>query len=247
MPKSGNKRPPLSAAQPTPKKRATLNDKLMVLDRYHDIGKNQSKTDEHFRQKGFPDMKQPLVSSWVAAEEKIRAAAAKQGADLSTKKLSTVSDPEFEDWMLAFVRNAEGHGLVLTGDLIVSYGVKLYDKLNRPDAERLKLSHGWLVKFFNLHSLRHFHFHGEANSANVAQVSQERLRVQELIKQYEKADVFNMDETALFYGLTPDRGIASDGRNGTKQSFLSFDNERQRLRAVASFNYRPRRMSLMLS
>jgi cupin superfamily acireductone dioxygenase involved in methionine salvage len=44
--------------------------------------------------------------------------------------------------------------------------------------------------------------HGEAASANADTVEQERKRIQELIKKYgyRLRDIFNMDETGLFYG-----------------------------------------------
>jgi hypothetical protein len=44
--------------------------------------------------------------------------------------------------------------------------------------------------------------HGEAASSNAETIREERKRVQDLIREagYEPRDVFNMDETGLFYG-----------------------------------------------
>jgi hypothetical protein len=48
--------------------------------------------------------------------------------------------------------------------------------------------------------------HGEAASSSAETVEQERKRIRELIKEsgYGLRDIYNMDETGLFYGYAPD-------------------------------------------
>src|SRR5689334_156180 len=64
-----NNRPLSSAVQPKSRRNSTLYDKLTILDWHNANGKNQTKTAEHFRNNGFPTMKQPLVFTWVKEEE----------------------------------------------------------------------------------------------------------------------------------------------------------------------------------
>ncbi|SCZ90891.1 BZ3500_MvSof-1268-A1-R1_Chr1-3g02354 [Microbotryum saponariae] len=35
---------------------------------------------------------------------------------------------------------------------------------------------------------------------------------------YDPSDIFNMDETGLFYAMRPSTGLARNGRNGVKMS-----------------------------
>ena len=75
-----------------------------------------------------------------------------------------------------------------------------------PQDDRLKLSNGWLGRFKVRHGLREMRRHGEAASANANTVNAERKRVQELIKKhgYQLRDIYNMDETGLFYACADD-------------------------------------------
>jgi hypothetical protein len=58
-----------------------------------------------------------------------------------------------------------------------------------------------LAQFKAWNGLREVKHHGEAASVNFNIVEHERNRIQELIKKndYELHDIFNMDETGLFY------------------------------------------------
>ena len=70
-----------------------------------------------------------------------------------------------------------------------------------PQDERLKLSDGWLTSFKKRCGLREFKRHGEAASANPETVEKERERLRELIRKHglRLKDIWNMDESALFW------------------------------------------------
>jgi hypothetical protein len=77
--------------------------------------------------------------------------------------------------------------------------------LQVPGDERLCLSNGWLDCFKARNSLKDIKRHSKAASASIDTMEQERNRIQELIKKYgyELYDIFNMDETGLFYAYIP--------------------------------------------
>jgi hypothetical protein len=64
------------------------------------------------------------------------------------------------------------------------------------------LSNGWLGRFKERNGLKEMKRHGEAGSSNAETVEKERKRMQDLIREsgYELRNIFNMDETGLFYG-----------------------------------------------
>ena len=59
--------------------------------------------------------------------------------------------------------------------------------------------------------------HGEAVSVNTSTVSAARIELQALVAQYAPEDVFNVDETGLFYRMPPSKSLAQGPRQGTKQ------------------------------
>ena len=83
--------------------------------------------------------------------------------------------------------------------------------------------------------------HGEAASANAETVEKERERIQDLIAKYgyELRDIFNMDETGLFYAyvlnlssslasdtqirMSPNRGLTDREQPGVKGKKKSAD------------------------
>ncbi|KAJ7733553.1 hypothetical protein DFH07DRAFT_780575 [Mycena maculata] len=82
-------------------------------------------------------------------------------------------------------------------------------KCGRPDGTKpknpldkyLTLSDGWLTALKKRCGLKELKRHGEAGSAYPVTIEEERLRVQKLIlyEGYDLNNVFNMDETGLFW------------------------------------------------
>ena len=60
--------------------------------------------------------------------------------------------------------------------------------------------------------------HGESESISKETVELERIRLKELTKSYHPEDIYNADETALFFQLGPKKTLATSTTNGTKTS-----------------------------
>ena len=101
-----------------------------------------------------------------------------------------------------WVSKAMDENLLLTGEVLRQKWTAFANLVGIPEDERLKLSDGWLTRFKERNGLKEMKRHGEAASSKAATVERERKRVQELIEKwgYELRDIFNMDETGLFYG-----------------------------------------------
>jgi hypothetical protein len=113
-----------------------------------------------------------------------------------------VVHPDVEEMMDLWVAKAMRDNILLTGEVLRQKWKAFADLVCIPEDERLNLSDGWLGRFKAQHGLKEFRRHGEAASADSATVEQERRRIQELITQYgyELQNIFNMDETGMFYG-----------------------------------------------
>jgi len=192
----------------TKKENATLEQRIEILDWYHKNGQNQSATARHFASH-YPNLqiKQPLVSSWVKDEAKWRKLWEKTNhqSDRTAKRARQTEHPEVSEMMYLWVSKAMGDGILLTGEILRQKWNKFADLAGIPTDDRIKLSNGWLTRFKERNGLKEMKRHGEAASSDVDTVEKERKRVQNLIKEsrYNLRDIYNMDETGLFYGCAP--------------------------------------------
>jgi len=192
----------------TKKENATLAQRIEVLDWHHANGKNQMKTANHFSPM-YPNLKikQPLVSSWLKDEAKWRKEWEMAGHkfDRSAKRVRQTEHPEVSEMMYLWVSKTMGDGILLTGEILRQKWNQFADLVGIEEEDRLNLSNGWLQRFKARNGLKEVKRHGEAASANTHSVEDERKRVQALIKKYgyKLRDIFNMDETGLFWAYAP--------------------------------------------
>ncbi|EIC06936.1 CENP-B protein, partial [Microbacterium laevaniformans OR221] len=77
-------------------------------------------------------------------------------------------------------------------------------------------SEGWLSRFKKRHSIKHYTRHGEASSITV-DVEEEMKALRTIAGEYDEEDIYNMDETGLFWKLSPSQGLSSGPRPGVKK------------------------------
>lgn len=203
----------------------TVEEKIAVLNWFHENGRSQVKTVLHFQQVvGFEKLHQSSISRWLRDEDALREEF--EAGNAQRVRPSRVRHPELEVCLSMWVdRMEENHSSRLTGDVIKQVAGKFYDKLGVPPDERLSLSNGWLARFKDRQGLSLQVFHGEAASAPDAEIYPERTRVAAVIAAFlaensnrSLDDVWNADETSFFYACVPDRGLARSARPGVKQS-----------------------------
>jgi Tc5 transposase DNA-binding domain len=117
------------------------------------------------------------------------------------KHVQQTEHPDISEMMYLWVSKAMGDGIQLTGEVLCQKWLAFVDLVGVPEDERLKLSNGWLGRFKKRNGLKQMKRYGEAGSANVEMVENERRQIQELIvwHGFQLWDIFNMDETGLFY------------------------------------------------
>ncbi|CAG8629508.1 5750_t:CDS:1, partial [Scutellospora calospora] len=83
--------------------------------------------------------------------------------------------------------------------------------------ESLGFSNGWVTKFKKRNGLRKTIMHGEAASAPLENLPMERIKLQELLSQYNPDDIYNANETGLFYRLLPNQILSKKAIAGKKK------------------------------
>ena len=189
----------------TKKGNATLAQRIEILDWHHKNQQSQGKTAAHF-DKIYPNLKlkQPIISEWIRNEKMWRdrwAADQAIGREGRAKREKQTEHPTVTDMLELWVAKSMEDGVRLTGEVIQQKWTHFADIEGIPDDKRLRLSDGWLASFKKQCGLKEFKAHGEAASANSADVAEERERIHSVIQEvgYPLKDIFNMDETGLCY------------------------------------------------
>ncbi|KAF5369186.1 hypothetical protein D9615_009952 [Tricholomella constricta] len=200
----------------TKKENATLKQKIEILDWHH------GKTAAHWNQI-YPNLclKQPTISAWLKDEPKYRqqyADTLARGQTGNIKRVKQTEHPEVNEMLELWVTKAMSDEIPINGEILRQKWNRFADLQGVPEDERLALSDGWLTALKRRCGLRNFKRHGEAASADIRDIEHERERLRELIRKhgYRLKDIFNMDETGLFWAMPPDRGLMDKPSSGVK-------------------------------
>lgn len=87
------------------------------------------------------------------------------------------------------------------------------------DGENISLSitSGWFWNFQRRWNLKSSVLHGEAGDADEATVIKDLPKLRNICRQYNKDDIFNVDEIGLNYAMHPDRTIYVEPVPGGKK------------------------------
>lgn len=133
--------------------------------------------------------------------------------ELTAKRVNEVVNKELDETLAAWVLKCQQAGAALTGHLIMQKGEALAETMQPAPS----FSHGWLYKFLVRHKLQGVKMHGESGSVDQEAVQAAITNIQQVIAEFDPNDVYNMDETGLYYCLAPNRTIASGKVSGFKK------------------------------
>ena len=113
-----------------------------------------------------------------------------------------------EEALVAWILQKQQQKLSISREIIQAKGRQFAEELGLGDS--FKFSNRWLESFCKRNAFRSFRQHGESGATNIntIEIQQAIAEIKEEIKKYAPADVYNMDESALFYNMSPDTTIA---------------------------------------
>ncbi len=125
--------------------------------------------------------------------------------------------PELEKVLFDWQLRVEEKGGITSGELLREKARRIWHELpnysNKPCPE---FSVGWLQKFQKRYKIQRYIQHGEAGS--VSQTIEEEMKgLRTLAGEFQEDDIYNMDETGLYWRMTPSRGLATQSRPGLKK------------------------------
>jgi hypothetical protein len=117
--------------------------------------------------------------------------------------------------MQIWTSQATAAGLPLTDMILQQKGKEFAKMLNIED--QLKCTNGWVYRFKVRNGLQKVNFSGEANSAPLETLPEERLRLRTLLAKYNEEDIYNADKTGLFFRMEPNHTLGLGKISGRKQ------------------------------
>ena len=192
------------------RKDLTLNDKMRVLEAL-DQKKKQSDIAKSL------GISQTQVS-WIGGKREELTKKWKENANPDRKRDRAGKSQEVDVALYRWFNQAQEKGLPVNGPLLREKAEKLAKTMNMPNFEA---TNGWLQRWKERNNLSYKKLHGEQASADVEAGSQWIMNVlPTLLDGCSSVDLYNCDETGLYYRALPDGTYAkkSEKVHGGKKS-----------------------------
>lgn len=205
----------------------SLADKIWLLD-YRDRNKQLKLSSaklgealaEHLNSDRSADKvrisppKKSTVNDWIKATNRLRELHSNASSQ-SLQRNRAPNHPRLEEALTMWFRRQEARGLTVTNDLLRGQARMFAIDFDVPDT--FEFSDGWLQGFKLRKGIRRVVLHGEADAADKRGVQLTRDNMKLIVDGYSLDDIYNQDETGVFWRQLPQRTLATGKRAGRKQ------------------------------
>ena len=173
---------------------------------------NQSKLAREMSKNWGIEVKRTTVKGILSKKDAIEAAI-RAGIPSKRKKLKPAKLSELDEGVLIWLKQAREQNLPVVGDLIKKKALKLAELMHIPD---FIASDGWLDNFKKRNGITFKTVQCEAGRVDLQPLLEWQQQVlQPLLRQFSADDVFNLDETGLFWRLLPNKTMSFRGERCT--------------------------------
>jgi hypothetical protein len=134
--------------------------------------------------------------------------------DANKKKRRSLLYENIDQAMAIWVERAIDACLDINGDILKEKAKNFSVLLGIED---FKASEGWLTKFKQRHNIKQYLKQGESGSAPISELPLYREDLKNITVQYQLSDIFNADETGLFWKMEPSRVLSTGPVSGRKK------------------------------
>lgn len=168
-----------------------------------------NKSNKELREWFLLEFNQPIAPSSVSEILSARYQSLDEPtAKLQHKKRRLQHWPELEDALFEWIKGAEGR-VPITGEVIREKARFFWSNLPAYSGQDMPtFSNGWLTSFQQRTGIRDSRLHGEEGSLSEITESQ-MIPIRQVLSGYHPQDIFNCDETALFWKRVPDRSLTT--------------------------------------
>ena len=133
-------------------------------------------------------------------------------------RLRPAKFPMMEDCLFMKMNDLLDHDVIVTDKILISKAKDISNYFTEIKESGFNFSQGWLQGFKLRYGIKQRIKHGESASVSQEVVENGRKKMQEITSHYALSDIYNMDETGLFYRLKPGKTLADKPVSGTKNS-----------------------------
>ncbi|GBM53759.1 Tigger transposable element-derived protein 4 [Araneus ventricosus] len=119
-------------------------------------------------------------------------------------KFRKTETSEIDEVLMKWLRSARAKNIPVSGVFLQEKAREVGESLG---LETFKTSNGWLEKFRKCHNIYFKQICGGEKSVNPNEVTDWIRKLKSLLKGYDDRDIFNADETDLFYRVLPDKTL----------------------------------------
>ena len=197
----------------TSKKRKSLSlERKIEILRAVDSGRKKSDVAREY------DLSSSTMSTLIKNRPRIEQQYNMSKSDPTRKRIRTAALDDVEEALIKWFRDVRGKNLPVSGPLLKEKADMFAKSLGHAD---FKASNGWLARFKERNNIRQLRVCGESAGVDDERVGEWRTEtLPTIIQDYDPRDIFNADETGLFYRMAPDKTLAFTGEecHGTKQN-----------------------------
>jgi hypothetical protein len=133
---------------------------------------------------------------------------------LDAKKHRVESWPELEEALYKWIQRAETQ-ISVSLELVCEKARQFWPSLY-PETEMPQFSNGWLQRFQNCRNIRSNSRHGKAGSLSI-NADKAMISIRQVISKYSPKDIFNCDETGLYWRMIPDQSLTTRSIPGKRK------------------------------
>lgn len=130
--------------------------------------------------------------------------------NLQTKKRRICREPQVDEALFKWFVERRSMSIPLNGPILQIQAEKLARDL---DIENFECSRGWIDRFKKRHAISFGKISGEKNYVDHQDVTNWLEKWETIRQEYADEDIFNLDETGLFFNLAPDKTLRVKGEN----------------------------------
>jgi len=147
------------------------------------------------------------LSTWIKNRDKIFSTYDITNPCRKRQRLSAYAD--VEEALLRWFQQARTNSVAISGPVLTAQARKFADALGHAE---FQCSSGWLDRFKQRHGISGKCITGESSSVTSDLTSDwMRSSLPKILQQFKPKDIYNMDETGLFFRMTPDRTLTFKG------------------------------------
>ena len=150
------------------------------------------------------------LSTWIKNAEKIKNSFKSGEQNLARKRIRISKFEEIDSALLKWFSARLDEGAAISGPILMEKANKFASELGYPE---FKCTVSWVTTFKERHGIKLRSVQGEEKSVDVTTVENWHKTVwQNILQNYEAKDIFNCDESGLFYKLLPNKTLSFKGQ-----------------------------------